>query len=307
LTLNDDGTFTQHVQNRVMWTLIMTSRGKYMRAGDTLTLTGTSAGYSDDGYVKEHFKDRAFTMKLKYADGVLTILDGRTDEGISRIVFRREGEHALPLPKVRPSDPKAVQIVHEMQRRYAALKSYSDEGTLTSSGRGFMAKNAIFQTRFVRPRRFRFQVVEFEDGKEWNKNVVWSDGEKAWWYSREMGGLEGGTVERGLGNALSTISPTAGEETMLVPALLLPTEFGGPSFDAALEEISFAGDEKVSGKDCFVIGLSNPEGMRQKLWIEKSDYQILQAFDSLPKATITYQPKCNLAIPDSEFKFSPPK
>jgi len=44
-----------------------------------------------------------------------------------------------------------------------------------------------------------------------------------------------------------------------------------------------------------------------KLWIEKSSHLILQVFDSLPRATITYQPKCNLAIADSEFKFTPPK
>src|SRR5947199_2329414 len=52
LTLNDDGTFTQHAENHVMTTLIMTARGNYTRKGDTRTLTGVSEGYRDDGYVK---------------------------------------------------------------------------------------------------------------------------------------------------------------------------------------------------------------------------------------------------------------
>ena len=94
---------------------------------------------------------------------------------------------------------------------------------------------------------------------------------------------------------------------MLVPDLLLPAELGGPAIDASFQEITLAGEEKVSGNDCYVISLGNPEGMHLKLWVEKSSHLILQAFDKMSKATITHQPKCNLAIADSEFKFTPPK
>jgi len=140
-SLKDDGTFTEHMTNYVMVTVISDSSGRYTRNGNILTLTGVRKGYRDDGYVKGPFKD-PFTLKLKYAHNYLTLLDDPKAD----MVFRREGAHAPPEPKprLRPSDPRALQIVREMRSRYAALDSYSDEGTLTSSGAGFMWANARF-------------------------------------------------------------------------------------------------------------------------------------------------------------------
>jgi len=304
LTLYDDGTFTQYLENHVMVTAIMHSSGKYTRSGDTLTLNGTSEAYTDDGYRKGTHKD-PLTMRLKYSGGALIMSDDQTGD----VVFRREGSHAPPKPKPQPraSDPKAVQIVHEMQRRYASLNTYSDEGKMTSSGAGFMAKSARFQTRFLRPRKFRFQAIEMLNGKEWNKDVVWSDGKKAWLYMYQMGGLESSSEERRLGNALSTISITPGYAAILIPELLLPADFGEPHIDTFFKQISLAGEENVSGKDCYVIRLSNPGGMDLKLWVDRSSYLILRAFDKLANATISYQPKRDVKIAESEFEFSPPK
>jgi hypothetical protein len=292
-TLNDDGTFTEHKETHAMVIMTENARGNCMRSGDVLTLTGISEGYMDDGYVKGPFKE-PFTMKLKYADHALIFLDDAADNDVLRTVFRREGGHAPPKPELQPSDPKAVEIVHEVQRRYAALKSYSDEGTLTSAGRGWMPKNARFHTRFVRPDKFYFQLGGI---------VVWSDGKKSGLYEGKAAGYQGLRVV----GALSMISPTSGVETMLVPALLLPADFHGSMIDPSSREISLVGEDEVSGKDCYMIGVSNPEGMHLKLWIEKSSHLILKAFDSLPKATITYQPQCNIKIAESEFQFTPPK
>jgi hypothetical protein len=73
-----------------------------------------------------------------------------------------------------------------------------------------------------------------------------------------------------LGNALSTISPTSGYETTLAPELLLPADFGEPHIDTFFKEISLAGEEKASGKDCYMLRLSNPGGMDLQLWVDKS-------------------------------------
>jgi outer membrane lipoprotein-sorting protein len=199
--------------------------------------------------------------------------------------------------------PKRPVCRWESRPSYTALNSYSDEGILTSSGTGYMAKHARFQTRFVRPHKFRFQVMQATYGNEWDKDVVWSDGKKTWWYN----GMSGGSEERGSGNALSTPSVTAGDAATLVPALLMPAEFGGGEFDTSSGGIALAGEERVSGTDCYVISLNNPEGTDLKLWIEKSSYLTLRAFDRTSESTITYQPKCNVKIADSEFKFTPPK
>jgi outer membrane lipoprotein-sorting protein len=306
LTLYDDGTFTYYVETHVMANAVMFSSGKYARTGNIVTLSGTRKIYMDDGYQKGTDKS-AWSERLSYTGNRLRMgNNSRWDP-----VFRREGDHTplkpQPQPQPRPSDPKAVQIVHEMQRRYASLNTYSDEGTLRSSGTGFMASNARFRTRFDRPHKFRFQVTEFADGEELDKNVIWSNGKKSWWYENETGEGEGGIEERGLASALCAISPGAGYETMLVPALLLPADFGEPHIDAFFKEISLAGEESVSRKNCYVIRLSNPGGMDLKLWVDKSSYLILRAFDKVANATISYQPKRDIKIADAEIAFSAPK
>ena len=93
---------------------------------------------------------------------------------------------------------------------------------------------------------------------------------------------------------------------MLVPRLLLPSDFRGSMFGPRFEGISLAGEEKVFGKDCYVIALSNARGLWMKLWLEKSSSMILRAFDNFSNATILYQPNPNAGIDESEFKSSPP-
>src|SRR5205823_4191761 len=104
-----------------------------------------------------------------------------------------------------------------------------------------------------RPHTFRFQAVRVANGKERDKTVVWSDGKKTWLYD-----CDGCVSERGLGNALRLISDSSGYETELVPGLLLPADFGGPTIEISGREIFIAGmpvgaqivgEENLSGRD----------------------------------------------------------
>jgi outer membrane lipoprotein-sorting protein len=304
LTMKEDDTFTLHLEMRVMMSLHMDATGSYTRRGDTITLTGVREGFMNDGYSKDIFQNEPWTMQLKYSKGSLADPGDR----FPILVCRREGAKPPPKPKPRPrpSDPRALAIVREMQQRYATLTSYSDEGTLRPSERNAFPGDLNFRTRFARPHRFRFQVVAIEGGKPWERNIIWSNGKKSRWYSEHLG--YGGTHERALISALCTIAPTSGTTSMLVPSLLLPVDFDGPTVEASSEGLSLEGEEQVSGKDCYVIGINGPDGLREKLWIEKSRYLILRVIYTMPPtATITYQPKRNIKIPESEFEFSPPK
>src|SRR5207245_500736 len=118
--------------------------------------------------------------------------------------------------------------------------------------------------------KFVFQFVQVINGEELGKLVVSSDDKQIRLYT----GADESSEERGLDEALSTISPISGDATMIVPMLLLPDEIRRPKFDVLFEEIALADEEKVSGEDCYVVSLSNPEGWHLKLWIEKSNYLI---------------------------------
>jgi hypothetical protein len=87
----------------------------------------------------------------------------------------------------------------------------------------------------------------------------------------------------------------------------LPAEFGEPQIDTFFKEISLAGEESVSRKSCYVIRLSNPGGMDLTLWVDKSSYLILRALETDENAMISYQPKRDIKIAESELEFSPAK
>ena len=98
LTLQDDGTFTEHMENQHH----DDARGQYHGPLHTIrrfsvTLTGSRETYSDDGYHKGTRKEPV-TIRLKYAHKTLTGLE----EGTKDLVFRREGDKAPPKPKTRP-------------------------------------------------------------------------------------------------------------------------------------------------------------------------------------------------------------
>lgn len=87
----------------------------------------------------------------------------------------------------------------------------------------------------------------------------------------------------------------------------MPAEFGEPQIDTFFKEISLAGEESVSRKSCYVIRLSNPGGMDLTLWVDKSSYLILRALETDENAMISYQPKRDIKIAESELEFSPAK
>lgn len=300
LTLKADGSFEESIENRVMMDLASNGRGTYTRQGNRVTFRGTATYRSDDGYAKDS-GTKPIAYDFTHVNGAL-IQKGRGSG--PDMVFRRVGDPAPPSdkPVVQQSDPKAAALLKLVEKRYASLSSYSDEGTMKSSGKGFMAKHAKFTTRLKRPKLFRFEEVLLEAGKVYDKNVVWSDGKLSWLYMGSVGGSD----EKGIANALSTISATSGYETMLVPSLLLPKEFKGGSLSEQFKEIVLGPFEKVNNKECQVIQLSNPGRMKLQLWIEAKTSLILRAHDTLADATITYNPSANISIEAKDFKFSPP-
>jgi outer membrane lipoprotein-sorting protein len=186
------------------------------------------------------------------------------------------------------------------------MNTYADEGTLTSLGLEDMAESARFQTRFMRPHKFRFQLRQLQNGKEGSQHAVWSDGKKNWLYLEEIAG-RGEVKESRLRDALIGISPLCGSAALLVSSLLFSGDFTEPATAVLSQRLSLLGEEEVSGQKCYVIGVSDPEDMNMKLWIDKSSYLIRQAFDNRSGTTILYHPQRDIELPDSEFLFSAPK
>jgi outer membrane lipoprotein-sorting protein len=301
-----DGTFAEHMENRIMMVMVTDSKGTYKVEGDKVRLTGTTTMYMDDGGRKSN-KSGPFRQTLTISGDRLLVekMVSPTGERALEAAFFRVGSPlAKVLEKPMPTaSAEARQVILDLEKRYAALESYADEGTLKSSGRGFMAKEARFSTRFSRPGKFRFKVDALDGGKPYETNAVWSDGSKSWLHMGSVGGSD----ERSIANGLGTISPSSGFEALLVPQLLMPDQFKGARLSESIKSIHLAADQPVSGVACHVLKLTNDRGLTITLWIDRESLLIRQALDTEAEATITYRPKTNVRLGPKDFSFEPPQ
>lgn len=293
LTLKDDSTFTSHLESHVMMDLVVDTKGTYKRSGDKVVFSGKSGYKMDDGYKKDS-GTRPFAYTMTYLQGALVL-----NEGGQQVIFARNGTkppHGLlsQRPEPKKSDPRAMKILRDVENCYASLKAYSDDGEMSSDGTGFRAKHARFLTRFVRGKGFRFEVVAVDTGREYNRNIVWSRGKKAWMYMEDVGGKD----ERPLAAGLSTISPTSGYEAMLIPELLMPQEFRGNALESDFKDIQSAQDTRIDGKPCEVLRLTNRHAMTLTIWIDKKSRLIIRADEG--SESIRYTPKANPALKEED-------
>lgn len=301
LTFMDDGTFTGHMSTRVMMIMDARMKGTYERTGDEVILTGVSETYLDDGYQKGT-NTLPFSLKLKVESDRLTQV-GTPDMPVT-MAFRREGTQPLSpptKPELPASDPTAVSIFKELEKRYADLKSYSDEGTFVSDGTGFKSERGKFKTLHSRAGGFLFRTESIENGKTYQTDAVWGDGKTYRLYMGDIGGSE----ERPLGNGLSILGVRSGNAATMIPSLLEPVQMKGTELDR-LEALTLLPDEAVDGRPCFVIEGAYGEFWSMRLWVDKESYLIRRVYDSFANETVNYAPRANPSIPADDFRFVPP-
>lgn len=237
---------------------------------------------------------RLFSLKLPTLLGLVLLCAGCGCQQASV-----KSAESGPVPSI---NADAIKRLKALEQQYARLQTYSDQGELQSSGQGFMAKNARFETRFSRGGGFLFKEQALENGKPYDQNAVWSDGKRSWLYME----MVGGSAERGIADALSTISTTGGYVTMLVPALLMPNEFKGGILSETAQEITLEADALAGGAECSVLKVKKSSGMSLTLWIDKKSGLILKALEPNSGSTITYQPQVNVKLRAKDFVFVQP-
>lgn len=305
LTLNADGTFTEHQEIRFMGSIVADSKGTYKREKQEVLLEGTCTTFMDDGYAKNTDTEHIHRT-LRFDGEQLSDLDRKM-----ACVYVREG---APRPKPKQpaaprkfaADPAAVRLLRSVEKTYASIRSYRDEGTLESSGEGFEFKHARFATRFSRPGKFYFCVEGLERGKVYERNAVWSAGGKSWLYLG-MDRPDSAFGEGDIAADLGTMSPESGYEALLVPDLLMPTLRGAEPLSEKYPEISLGVDEHLGGTDARVVRLSGRDVLGLTLWIDRKSNLIVKVYEALSKATIVYRPKVNVKFGAGDFTFRIPR
>ena len=217
----------------------------------------------------------------------------------------------------------AQDILTKSQAAYAALKSYSDTGTVdTEFGppNGLLREHHTFQTLFRAPRHFLFDFVKQDKA---DRFVVWADDEAfhTWWqatgtadtYPKGQGGAAFVAGGQPTLNSLMVLSPWLFPQGDLSGAL---TEFG----DATL-----AGTDAINGHSCYKLSGVGKSVYRQSghvvnvrkmtVWIDAQTFLVRRVFEDTAdgaagyanRFTTTFDPQANPSLADARFAFTPPR
>lgn len=304
LTFEPDGSFTGTQTVRTMMILDAEMTGTYKRTGNRVVLSGSNKMSSDDGYRKET-NTVPFEMALKIEKDRLVVETHPDVPTNFTFAFRREGAPLLTAPQEpepEPSTDEAKAVVAKVKAAYAAMKTYADEGTFESGGRGFRAKRAEFRTRFSADGRFLFRVDIPNRGAADETSVVWADAEKSWLYMGDVGGHE----ERPIGNGLGILTVTVDSAATFVASLLKLRDVGDPAEIDRLESLRLLDDETVKGVECFVLEGNEGDLGTLKVWVDKKSYLVRRLAGSFIEYTADFSPRPDATISASEFKFTPP-
>lgn len=245
----------------------------------------------------------------------------------------------LLLPPARATtvseDRSATQAVSDVMTRsiaaYAALKAYSDNGTVEVESPG-MLERAKFTTHFRRPDgdlyldyqgiETYYTATKSKVDLDMYRTVIWMLKGQMETYDRSLQAhniIEAG----GQAQALTVAIPATNGISTLLPSLLYPQAKMRSTF-FEIEEASEAVLDNVGKHRCHRIkGIAAqyyPSGARTgvrpvTLWIDADTLLLRKVFEDTPKGytlgsyrrvTVTIDPQPNPALDDAKFQFKVP-
>lgn len=189
-------------------------------------------------------------------------------------------------------------LLKKMAEKYASIRSYEDEGvveTVTESPTPTRTKEVGFKLYFSRPRRLRFEWVQFSPPTLNKKSMVWSDGVRSFGlYSFEPDKVES---KESLGLVLSGAAGLSLGSAITIPNLL-SDEVGGFTL-GELARVSLKGRERFEGEDCYVLEGYHPDGSPWRLWLGAKDLLLRKLSVRLPTDEIQEEIHRNIKVNES--------
>lgn len=210
-----------------------------------------------------------------------------------------------------PGALTAAQILTGMAETYQRCKTYRDSGVVKTvfimPDQRTRTVEKPFTTAFVRPDRFRF---EYQDNSlnRTTRYIVWREGTKVqiWWDIKP-----GVTEQPSLRSALSAAAGVSGGSSLLLPALLLPSEIP-PYRLAQITEVARIEDAKLGEVECFRVQGKFANDL-MTLWIDSTTFLLRRidtghSFDAFrTETTTTYEaPAKDNPVSEEKLAFNPP-
>ena len=235
---------------------------------------------------------------------------------------------SLPYAPLHSAAPDA--LVARSMAAYAALKSYSDVGTVAQDAGSFVNRSK-FRSFYRKPKDFFFEYTQLRS--EYVK-LGNSPLKGHWVFWMRSGNLEtwneqAKTHDSYPAGVRNQISPIAAADAATSGALPLVASFFFQKANlvtvlAELATVSSAGNEKVNGQDCYKLaGIAQstyPSGKTFNvrpvtIWIDAKTNLIRKIFVGTPKGysagsisttTIVIDPTPNPALDDAKFQYTIP-
>jgi RNA polymerase sigma factor (sigma-70 family) len=247
------------------------------------------------------------TTLVKGTMKTLTWLKLKLAAGVGVAVLLAAGVATVAISQTSNEDKLTPQeIAKQAQSAYAALSSYSDNGTAVTKGGG-QTGTTTFNIRLQRPNLYRVDWTQ-TGGSYTSKGVVWSDGNGDYF---EMGAAgQEATFKpqkmNDLQQALAAGTGVSGQASSTIPGTFFKQNWGDALgiFASGRYQFKKEGDAKVGDVDCHVISsvidpaklpgqgkLPNNRGkvgtITTTLWIGERDHLIHQTRTTMEGATIT--------------------
>jgi RNA polymerase sigma factor (sigma-70 family) len=208
-------------------------------------------------------------LKIKFATGVGAAAVVAT--GVGAVAVMTGGVATVAISQTSNADNLSAQeIVKQSQEAYAALSSYSDEGSNVSTVGPATTSPTTFTIKLSRPNLYRIDWTQ-DSGFYVNTGIAWSAG--AGDFTR-MTGLDGvrtnSNMEMGLGSATGVSGGAAGS----IPGTFFKMNWGN-KLGASMQSATRMPDEQVDAVDCYVLAQSM-NGRSTILRIGKQDLLIRQ-------------------------------
>ena len=240
------------------------------------------------------------------------------------LVFAASSTLALAHPnsirRPRPAVPMYFDYLDQSRAKYAAMKTYSDTGTVTVeygtpgvSGPP-SADHYSFSTLYRAPRQFLFDF-RADPASGDGRLVIWSDGAEfnTWWSETKT--HEVYPLGQGATAFAVTAYPTKNAAMMIAPLLFSQAGLHGSITDLKLLRTDPV--ETVNGHRCYKlvgeVALAYGTGATT-IWIDVETMLVRKILEDTPKdaaavdrITTTFEPMAEPKIDDSKFKFAPPK
>lgn len=224
------------------------------------------------------------------------------------------------------ASPFGEDVLDQSRAKYAALKTYSDTGSVTTeellpgnSGPPVVEKHT-FTTFYHAPRQFFFEFKKDANvGDE--RFVIWADSGdfNTWWSATKVHD----TYPKGQGAEAFALGafPTKNAALQLPPLLFSQAGLHGPIVD--LKVLSSDQIEQINGHPCHKlvgeVGLAYGTGTVTNvrpttIWIDAENMLVRKVLEDTPKGaagidrvTTAFEPQADAQIDDVHFKFTPPQ